>query len=132
MAYTKQTWATGDTITAEKLNHMESGIEDNNTFDVKLRQVGADAETTDKTYDEIVTAFTNGKVVRAYFESDATNGFSIDTKYDDNGYKIYFTFIKPIIMESYLASLYVTVATVSNNNTWTSQSFYIQRPSEEG
>ena len=27
MSYTKQTWANGDTITAEKLNHMESGIE---------------------------------------------------------------------------------------------------------
>ena len=27
MAYTKQTWATGDTITAAKLNHMEDGIE---------------------------------------------------------------------------------------------------------
>lgn len=26
MAYEKQTWACGDTITAEKLNHMEDGI----------------------------------------------------------------------------------------------------------
>lgn len=26
MAYTKQTWQTGETITAEKLNHMEDGI----------------------------------------------------------------------------------------------------------
>ena len=26
MAYEKQTWQTGDTITAEKLNHMEDGI----------------------------------------------------------------------------------------------------------
>ena len=26
MAYEKQTWATGDTITAQKLNHMEDGI----------------------------------------------------------------------------------------------------------
>lgn len=28
MAYTKQTWECGDTITAEKLNHMEDGIAD--------------------------------------------------------------------------------------------------------
>lgn len=28
MAYEKQTWANGDVITAEKLNHMEDGIED--------------------------------------------------------------------------------------------------------
>lgn len=26
MSYTPQTWVTGDTITAEKLNHMENGI----------------------------------------------------------------------------------------------------------
>lgn len=26
MAYEKQTWVVGDTITAEKLNHMEDGI----------------------------------------------------------------------------------------------------------
>lgn len=26
MAYTKQTWTTGDTVTASKLNHMEDGI----------------------------------------------------------------------------------------------------------
>ncbi len=28
MSYTKQTWETGDTITAEKLNHIEDGIDD--------------------------------------------------------------------------------------------------------
>ena len=28
MAYTKQTWENGDVITAEKLNHIESGIEE--------------------------------------------------------------------------------------------------------
>ena len=27
MSYTKQTWATGDTVTADKLNHMEDGID---------------------------------------------------------------------------------------------------------
>ena len=27
MSYTKQTWTTGETITADKLNHMEDGID---------------------------------------------------------------------------------------------------------
>ena len=27
MSYSKQTWQTGDTITAAKLNHMEDGID---------------------------------------------------------------------------------------------------------
>lgn len=31
MAYTKTSWANGDTITAEKLNHAEQGIKDNDT-----------------------------------------------------------------------------------------------------
>jgi len=28
MSYEKNTWVTGDVITAEKLNHMEDGIDD--------------------------------------------------------------------------------------------------------
>lgn len=35
MSYTKQTWQTGDTITAEKLNHIEDGVDD------LSRQLGA-------------------------------------------------------------------------------------------
>ncbi len=31
MSYTKQTWVTGDTITADKLNHIEDGIEDSSS-----------------------------------------------------------------------------------------------------
>ena len=29
MSYVKTTWQTGDTVTAEKLNHAEQGIADN-------------------------------------------------------------------------------------------------------
>ena len=32
MSYTKQTWATGDVVTAEKMNHIEDGIADAFTF----------------------------------------------------------------------------------------------------
>lgn len=31
MAYSKTTWANGDVITAEKLNNIESGIEENDS-----------------------------------------------------------------------------------------------------
>lgn len=31
MSYTKQTWVTGDTITADKLNHIEDGVEDSSS-----------------------------------------------------------------------------------------------------
>lgn len=36
MAYTKQTWATGDTVTASKLNHMEDGIADAGGYDLVI------------------------------------------------------------------------------------------------
>ena len=36
MAYEKQTWETGDTITAAKLNHMEDGIASTDAYDLVL------------------------------------------------------------------------------------------------
>ena len=51
MAYTKQTWASGDTITAAKLNHIEDGIENASPWDAVIRLVhsndsGADCDAT--------------------------------------------------------------------------------------
>lgn len=61
MAYTKQTWETGDTIIADKLNHMEDGIAEggsggetfvvNFTYDDQTNKY-----TADKTFQEIETA----------------------------------------------------------------------------
>ena len=39
MSYEKQTWTTGDTITAEKLNHMENGIENNNNRRQNMNEI---------------------------------------------------------------------------------------------
>lgn len=39
MSYTKQTWATGDIITASKLNHIEDGIE-NSDYDLIIATKG--------------------------------------------------------------------------------------------
>lgn len=44
MAYTKQTWTTGDTVTASKLNHMEDGIAEGGggaSWDAVIRLVHA-------------------------------------------------------------------------------------------
>jgi len=62
MAYTKQTWQTGETITADKLNHIEDGIAGgtlviggfSNDDDDNL--VG----TSDKTWQEIDNALATG------------------------------------------------------------------------
>lgn len=68
MAYSKQTWATGDTITAEKLNHMEDGIGDfiiGYNITAYNAQTGDITYTRDKTNAEIIEAYNNGKSIKA-------------------------------------------------------------------
>lgn len=48
MSYEKQTWTTGDTITAEKLNYMENGIEDASGYECELSIVNETIITTDE------------------------------------------------------------------------------------
>lgn len=71
MAYTKQTWVTGDVVTAEKLNHIENGIF--NTAGVLYIPVtvtetstpGGETSTftfsSDYSYDDITEAVAAGK-----------------------------------------------------------------------
>lgn len=54
MSYTKQTWQTGDTITAEKLNHIEDGVDDLNR---QLNNLDSDKQ------DAPATAGTAGQVL---------------------------------------------------------------------
>ena len=63
MSYTPTNWQTGDTITAEKLNNMESGIENaNNPFIVTLTPTAQDfSGTMDKTVAEINAAYEAGQ-----------------------------------------------------------------------
>ena len=63
MSYTPNTWQDGDTITAAKLNNMESGIENANTpFVVNLTPENPDfSGTMDKTVAEINTAYEAGQ-----------------------------------------------------------------------
>ena len=68
MSYEKQTWQTGDVITANKLNHMEDGITGTGGGgDLFIVTVTPDSNwetfTADKTYNEVVSAAESGKVV---------------------------------------------------------------------
>lgn len=73
MSYTPTNWNTGDTVTAERLNKMESGIElANDAFVITLTPTEQDfSGTIDKTYDEIVAAVNSG--VKIFFNL----GFSL-------------------------------------------------------
>jgi hypothetical protein len=63
MSYTPTEWQTGDTITAEKLNNMEQGIENaSKSFIVTLTPTAQDfSGTMDKTVAEINAAYEAGK-----------------------------------------------------------------------
>ena len=64
MAYEKQTWNTGDVITAEKLNHIETGIEN--------EQVGPQGPPGEK--GNPGTAGTNATITSASATVDNTSG----------------------------------------------------------
>ena len=74
MSYTPTNWQTGDTITAEKLNNMEGGIENAiNPFIVTLTPTAQDfSGTMDKTVAEINEAYTAGRKIVFRVYSDAT------------------------------------------------------------
>lgn len=58
MAYTKNTWQTGDIVSSQKLNHMEDGIADAGGVMV-INDVNG---TLDKTWQEIYDAMSAGKL----------------------------------------------------------------------
>ena len=65
MSYTPNTWQTGDTVTAEKLNHMETGIGNAaNPFVVMLTPTALDySGSMDRTVADIYAAYQAGKQI---------------------------------------------------------------------
>lgn len=75
MAYTKQTWTTGDTVTASKMNHIEDGIENAGggaSWDAVIRLVHAANSNQDNpsnltpsivsgTFDDLYEKYNNGE-----------------------------------------------------------------------
>lgn len=69
MSYTKTTWATGDVVTATKLNNIETCLDAiGNRFIVTLT-ISDNTGTGDKTWNEILAAFNAGKDI--WFQSNA-------------------------------------------------------------
>lgn len=78
--YTPTEWATGDVITADKLNHMEEGIEASSSdefipiFTIRYDSTGKATATCDKTYEEILAAIIANKCFRGKFIYDDMQG----------------------------------------------------------
>ena len=83
MSYTPTQWQTGDTITAEKLNNMESGIENaNEPFIVTLTPTAQDySGVMDKTVAEIDAAYRMGQKIVFRVYTSATMYMEIDCTY---------------------------------------------------
>lgn len=63
MAYTKNTWVTGDIVTSAKLNHMEDGIASSAVMVVRINFTtdgSHNVYTLDKTWQEIYDAIDSG------------------------------------------------------------------------
>ena len=92
MAYTPNTWAAGDTITAQKLNNMEQGIADAGavilTTSIDEQYQYADV---DMTAAEILAAFLEGKRVYLY------------CWYEEENYGYYMSFIGEYKVDGALA-----------------------------
>lgn len=85
MAYEKQEWKCGDTLTADKLNHMEQGIEDASQSGGGSEIVNATMATDenncfvitlDKTASELYDiVFTQGKDIKIFAEENGSIGY---------------------------------------------------------
>lgn len=75
MAYEKQEWKNGDTITAEKLNHMEDGIESvggGGAFIITATENNHNELVLNKTWAEIKGAYDNGNIITIHFNDSST------------------------------------------------------------
>ena len=77
MSYTKTTWSTGDTITAEKLNNIETGIKNNDDnakiFIVNIESPDLQNFTADHTFEQLLQAYNNGYNILAKIGDVVTN-----------------------------------------------------------
>lgn len=101
MSYTPTNWQRGDTITAEKLNNMESGIENaNEPFIVTLTPTAADfSGTMDKTVAEINAAYEAGRKIVYKVMENATSYIMVDCSAQYFDGHVYPSFNAYIVME---------------------------------
>ena len=135
MAYEKHTWETGETITAEKLNNLEDGVQEAASGDsrfmiinITATQISSGGEWTasaDVTYNDIKTAYDNNKIIIANIVEQSYGAPSdYYTRYQalvDTSYINYFGFMY-MSVNSYNIERHS--ASVSSNNEWTYSIYY--------
>lgn len=128
MAYEKQTWANGDLITAEKLNHMEDGIDENSVFVVEYDE---DASESSATFEETLSAYNNGKTLVAIIHKNSAGSqehrILWDVKLSGPSYPgintIYFTCIEPVFQAGFDAMMGVMLDFQSDGSVFLKKGF---------
>lgn len=94
MAYEEHTWETGEIITAEKLNHMESGI---GSFYVTFT-VTEEGDLLSATYNDILNALNAGKTVALSYTDSPANYimYLAEYGYEDGTYSVGFLNIRTL------------------------------------
>lgn len=94
MSYTPTEWATGDVITAEKLNNMEDGIV--GSAKVLFIEVNEETGVFNKTWNELKNALSDGVLCLAVFSGDETATITVISSVAllDAGYGIFTDFAK--------------------------------------
>ena len=125
MSYTPTTWAAGDTVTAAKLNNMETGIANAvNAFIVNLTPTALDySGTMDKTVAEIDAAYQAGKqiVFRVYSSLTEFIDAKLSTVYKDEA--TYPSFNAYIISADLNVLLFVATMTTDDGTKSTYSAF---------
>lgn len=88
MSYTKNTWNTGDTVTAEKLNNLENGVVNAGALKVVISyDETTSVETLSETFLTIKEAVMAGRAVFAIGESlGEVDVLTVANLYWDDGY----------------------------------------------
>ena len=97
MAYEKQTWVTGDTITAEKLNHMEDGIAKISNYDLILHsEYDSESGSNNLTgsglsVEELAAKAANCEPILVYYKETIETAYDTNNKYvEGRAYVDYF------------------------------------------
>lgn len=124
MSYTPTQWENGDIVTAEKLNHMESGIQNSGALVLHINYVviGQETVTVDKTAGEIFEAAYSGREICAYRTQ-------INPEDETQKYVEYWTLTHAMKMDGYFfelldsgnVSYMLTAQNASDYPSWISQ-----------
>ena len=77
MSYVKQTWQTGDVVTAEKLNHIEDGVAGAGGMAVIPLEISGSDLQTSLTWSEIKDIVSSGKAAVLRFSYEEEGYFQI-------------------------------------------------------